>query len=158
MPRATAVWIPILLTAAVLGACGRDREHRPAVVLTPQAGVRTLEIAPAPVESTPPASLSGTADTSLPEPAGEAVPAAPGPIVLQPGVKVTASAAVRLYAAPDTSLPALASYPAGAQFMIVAPDGEFPEYPVQVLDAPWYRVRAEDGLVGWVPGGALAAP
>jgi hypothetical protein len=62
---------------------------------------------------------------------------------------------VRLYAAPDTSLPALASYPTGATFAVLEPDGEFAEYPVQVSDEPWFRVRAEDGLVGWVPGGSL---
>ena len=64
---------------------------------------------------------------------------------------------MRLYAAPDKTLPALAGYPAGALFTIVEPDGEFPEYPVQVFEEPWYRVRAEDGLVGWIPGSSLAA-
>jgi hypothetical protein len=62
---------------------------------------------------------------------------------------------VRLYAAPDTSLPALASYTSGTAFVIMEPDGEFAEYPVQVFDESWYRVRAEDGLVGWIPGGSL---
>ena len=166
MSRVHAVLVLGVVAAVVLAACGGDRRHSPPVARTPQAGVRTLEIAPATVVSTPPASLPGTTEAAAAPP-----PGAPGqePVAvdspaagveaagLQPGRSAISSKPLRLFAAPDSSLPALAGYPAGAQFTVVEPDGEFPEYPVRVFDEPWYRVRAVDGLVGWIPGGSLTA-
>lgn len=155
MRRPSAAWTLILLTVAVVGACGRDERRPPPVILTPQAGVRTLEIAPAPTASAPPANLTVAVATPAAPDAGEPARPVAAPAVIEPGVTTVNTRPVRLYAAPDTSLPALASYTAGTAFLIMEPDGEFAEYPVQVFDEPWFRVRAEDGLVGWIPGGSL---
>jgi hypothetical protein len=46
---------------------------------------------------------------------------------------------------------------APASFVVIEPGGDYTGYPVEVDTVRWYRVRAEDGLVGWAMADGLAA-
>jgi hypothetical protein len=53
-------------------------------------------------------------------------------------------------AEPSKSAPVLDSYGPGAFFVVMEPDGDFPSPVVLQEGEAWVRVRAEDGLAGWV--------
>lgn len=89
------------------------------------------------------------------ETGGMALPAAPTPTptagpVLEVGAELTVAATVVLRAEPGRAAPGFAEYPAGSRFIVVEPHSDYAAYPVTVEGQRWYRVRAADGLVGWM--------
>jgi hypothetical protein len=78
---------------------------------------------------------------------------------LQPGQRAAAvssnGAGTRVYG--DSRLDALVldMYQDGAAFEILAPGAEVSTYPLERDGRTWYRVRASDGLVGWVTADRL---
>lgn len=85
-------------------------------------------------------------ETPAPSPAPSPTPTAQ----LAAGAPVKAVAALRIYADADPAAPVRAEYAVGTAFVVLEPGGDYGAYPVEVGGVPWYRVRAEDGLVGWV--------
>jgi hypothetical protein len=106
---------------------------------------------------------AGTAATEpAVEPATEVTAAAPAatqeapaePVVtLSVGETFTTALPVRVYAMPGEESPAIALYNQGTAFIVIEPDLEHLDYPVLVEGQAWLRVRAEDGLAGWVLAG-----
>jgi hypothetical protein len=145
----------VAVAMAVLAACG---EPTPAPTPTP---------APVVVETGGTAlSLSGQGSEGGASPVG--LPAAEG----QPGGLPPADAAAIIFGAGDTVLArdvlrvypdanpraqAMGEYRAPASFVVIEPGGDYTDYPVEVDTVRWYRVRAEDGLVGWAMADGLAA-
>lgn len=106
--------------------------------------------AAAPAEST----AAGTADATAAT-AGETTPAASPeattpPPVWEPGAQISAKDTTDVYADADPTAPRFGEYPAGTLLTVVEAGGDFGGYPVEVDGRRWYRVRAPDGLVGWV--------
>jgi hypothetical protein len=56
---------------------------------------------------------------------------------------------LRLHADAMRSSLVLEAYPAGATFTVIEPSGDYAGYPVEQSGEHWYRLQAEDGLVGW---------
>jgi hypothetical protein len=119
------------------------------------------ESAPTPTPVTVTVETGGMAVTALPAadaPVAAETPA-PSPTAAPPlaaGAPVEAVATLRIYADADPTAPVLAEYAAGAAFVVLDPGGDYGAYPVEVDGTPWYRVRAEDGLAGWVLGDKVA--
>lgn len=65
------------------------------------------------------------------------------------------SGGARLYSDASADAMVMAIYADGEEMTIVEPSGEHDGYPVTVEGAQWVRVRAADGLVGWVVAGNL---
>jgi hypothetical protein len=70
--------------------------------------------------------------------------------VLAVGAQIIAPGTTAVYAEPDPAALRYAEYPGSATFIVVEPGSDFAAYPVDVGGQRWYRVRAPDGLVGWV--------
>lgn len=70
--------------------------------------------------------------------------------ILDVGAEVAARGILRIYAAAEPNAPTLDEYAAGDRFVILGPPDDVPIYPVELAGVRWYRVRASDGLVGWV--------
>jgi hypothetical protein len=68
---------------------------------------------------------------------------------------VAATGPLSVYAEPDRAALRLAEYAAGSRFTVVEPDGDYTAYPVEAGGQRWYRLRAEDGLVGWASAQAV---
>jgi len=142
--------MPLLLVLLlILAGCGGGEPSAPPPAASADATGVTVE----------------TGGMALPAPAGAAgadqPPAEPPPAaaerpVIPVGSLVTASATAAVYAAPDRAAPRFAEYAAGSRLTVVEPDGDWTAYPVAVEGERWVRVRAEDGLVGWVMEDALA--
>lgn len=71
-------------------------------------------------------------------------------VLLETGNRVSALGKIRILDDASPQAGAMAEYPAGATFRVVEPGGDFVTYPVEINGVRWYRVRAEDGLVGWI--------
>lgn len=98
---------------------------------------------------------AGAAGASAPTPAPESSKTPVEERVLPVGASIVASGATAVYAEPDMQALRFAEYGAGSRFTVVEPDGDHTAYPVVAGGAGWYRVRAEDGLVGWVNAQSL---
>ncbi|HHW85208.1 MAG TPA: SH3 domain-containing protein [Chloroflexi bacterium] len=70
--------------------------------------------------------------------------------LLNEGDEVAARGILRIYAAAEPNVPTLDEYVAGDRFTILGPPDDVTIYPVELAGVRWYRVRASDGLVGWV--------
>lgn len=151
-----AVFATVLSVLLAAGACGGS--DQPAAT----------EVPPAITAETGGMALGGAA-TAAPSTEGEAgsngaaapaataevtTEAAPEPTVAAPvleaGALITAESAVDIYADADPTAQRFGEYPAGTVLAVVEAGGEFTGYPVEVDGRRWYRVRAPDGLVGWV--------
>ncbi len=139
----------LLIGVLVLAGCSRDETPTPVVApeVTVQTGV--IELTPEVVSVSPQG--GGGSEGSAPPNATVTGPGIAGLLkVLEPGTEVQALGMLRLYAAPEPTAATLDEYVAGATFTIIASPDDLGPYPVELNGVRWYRVRAADGLVGWV--------
>lgn len=66
-------------------------------------------------------------------------------------VAVVGDTPLRLLAGASSDALVLEVYPAGKTFLVIEPSGVVTSYPVLSEGRAWYRLQAEDGLVGWAP-------
>lgn len=144
------IWLFVLVLAIVIALLYRSfglriTQSTTIVATTPQAG--GLRVAATPVDA-----VTNPAPTATPEPTT--------PPVLRAGQQVAAIATpgVRLYADAHLAAPIMDVYATGTLFTIVEPSGDYKSYPVENDNRQWYRLRAADGLVGWVDAATIATP
>jgi hypothetical protein len=137
-------WLAPALLLFTLSACNggaAEPAPTPTIGITVETGGMALPGAAA--EAAP-------ADANAPAAAEAAAPTATERPVLAAGAALVIDSPAAMYAEPDPTSPRLAEYAAGSNLTVIEPDGDYLEYPVIVEGQRWYRVRAEDGLVGWV--------
>lgn len=145
LPAMVSVWAALLAVLLTVGACGGGEE--PAAT-TPAVTVETggMSLGDAAAEGTPASgeeSAAASATLEAPAPAVEAP-------VLDAGAVITAPGRVAIYADADPAAARFGQYEAGTVLTVLEAGGGYTAYPVVVDDRRWYRVRAPDGLVGWV--------
>jgi hypothetical protein len=136
--------LAVVLLAMLVNACS----DQPAATLLPTPQVTVESGVTALTPAAPETDESGVATAD--EPGGEPSTPLVDPDILAVGVKVQARGMLRIYAAAEPDVPTLAEYTAGDRFTVLGPPGDITVYPVELSGVRWYRVRAEDGLVGWV--------
>ena len=155
--RPAAVFAMLLGVLLLAGACGGGDQsaatEAPPAVTAETGGMALGGTADAGSTDAGAAAPSGEATAEVIEEATtegtpEATVAAP---VLDAGALITAGGTVDVYADADPTAPRFGEYPAGTVLAVVEAGGDFGGYPVEVDGRRWYRVRAPDGLVGWVP-------
>lgn len=127
-----------------LAACngGAEPAPTPTVALAVETGGMALpggaaDAAPALDAAAPPAAeAAAPTDTARP--------------VLAAGAELVIDSPAALHAEPDPTSPRFAEYAAGSRLTVIEPDGDYREYPVIIEGQRWLRVRAEDGLAGWM--------
>lgn len=125
----------------VVAACGRGAEEpTPTSIITPAAGGMVVPTA------TPDSGATATV---------EAVVDTLAPTVPVPDDLVIAIERVRLLADADQKSLVLNEYGEGEEFTVLAPSGDYDAYPVDLNGTSWVRLRAADGLIGWLPLSAL---
>jgi len=139
MGRVVADLAAALLIAGIVSACSdQPTALPPAPQVTVESGVTPLTpVAPGPDES---------GATSLNAPSSRPI----GADIFGVGDEVQARGRLRIFAAAATDGSALAEYAAGDRFTVLNAPGNIAAYPIELNGMRWYRVRAEDGLVGWV--------
>lgn len=154
---ATAVGLLVL----TLGACGGDATPTPSAVVV-ESGVASLTPSAARMSGADDTGdvnsdeANDVTDSKIPDEAGgemeDGAPTATGDgfPTLDVGAEVVARGILRIYAAAQPNVPTLDEYAAGDRFTILGPPDDVPIYPVELAGVRWYRVRADDGLVGWV--------
>lgn len=131
-----------LAFVVLLAACGGGSEEiTPTVDVTPAAGGMVV-----PTET--PASTESTDTVATPQNGSISE-------LFLPGAVVVVADSARLYTDADRNAVVMNQYGAGASFTILEPSGDYDAYPVDVAGEGWYRLRAEDGLVGWLPAALL---
>lgn len=131
----------LLLLALLIGGCGGDNESAVATadVLEPQAGGMALPAATPPATDVPSVPTPTATPLLLPS--------------LEVGQQVVArdGRSLRLYTDAGEQMSAMEEYAAGQVLTVIEPSSRYPAgYPVQKDNIDWYRVRDQDGLVGWV--------
>ena len=129
----------------MLAACGEQTASTPVpsdVVV--ESGVTVIP----PVDGADPAGEEST--EALLEPLEGLPEAATTPDIFVIGSEVQARGMLRLYGAPEPTAITLAEYGAGERFTVMEAPSNAGAYPVELNGVFWYRVRAGDGLVGWV--------
>ena len=153
--RSRTPWLVILLifmvviVSLLIGYLSRQQNDvGPEITMTPESGGITL-VADEDDESADSTNDEATTAEGDSSP-GEGEDAS----TLGAGSKVVSAGIGRpltsVYADADSQSLIMNVYNDGTAFTVVEPSGEFKAYPVIVDDMEWYRVRAEDGLVGWV--------
>jgi hypothetical protein len=132
------------LLLLVLAACGGNTPATPPAAISVETGGMAL---PGAASAADPAAAPGAATADASPPAPAAATARP---ILAAGAELVPAAAAVLYAEPDFAAARFAEYAAGSRFTVMEPDGDYGEQPVIVDGQRWYRVRAEDGLAGWL--------
>lgn len=92
--------------------------------------------------------------TETPLPTATPLPPTATPIpVLAPGQRVrianTDNEGIRFRADASTQSITQEIYNDGAIFTVLEPSGDYDSYPVEAEGFRWYRLQADDGLVGW---------
>ncbi len=125
-----------LIIVVALAACGSGDgdDGTPTVAITPAAGGMVM----------PTAAALPTATATE-----EAV------VRLMPGQLLIAIDVVRLYADASRQAIVMNQYGATSAFTVLEPSGEYLAYPVTEEGTDWIRLRADDGLVGWLPANEL---
>ncbi len=133
-----------LLVSILFSACNDQPAEAP--LPTPQVVVESGVTA-----LTPAAPQTDDVVVTLPD-EGPEEPSLPAvdPDILEVGAEVQARGMLRLYAVADPEALTLAEYAVGDRFTVLGPPGDITVYPVELSGVRWYRVRAQDGLVGWV--------
>jgi len=136
-------------------------------VIVEEATVTATMTATAAVETATPQPTATPAPTATPTaaPTATKTPPTPTPIpaavvqaVYAPGDQVASRAGrLTLYANVTTDAPVLDSYGVGVALTVIEPSGDYTGYPVVAGGHGWVRVRAADGLVGWVTTDTLEA-
>ena len=105
-----------------------------------------------PEVQTTPISGGGAIPTETPAPAEPTE--VPPPTIFEAGqnavVVSTSSSGARLHLTPSADAPTLDVYQSGVRVTVIETTSGYDAYPVEVDGEDWYRVRIEDGLVGWV--------
>lgn len=147
----------LLTTSLLLSACGGDATPTPAAnPVIVESGVAPLTPLTArsgdDAQTEAGASSPDDAATTTPTEgeAGAADATSGGFPLLNVGDEVVARGILRIYAAAEPNAPTLDEYRAGDRFTILGPPDDVTIYPVELAGVRWYRVRAVDGLVGWV--------
>ncbi len=86
-------------------------------------------------------------------------PTAEPPDLLQVGQRVTLlpGQSLTLYADASTTATPLVTYNAAPlDLVVIEPSGDYAGYPVENEGQQWYRLRDENGLVGWVSTATIA--
>ncbi len=158
------IWLAIALFAITLlsAGCGR-RPVAPEVDMTPAAG--SVEAPADDAGDAGAADVSASSDVAgdagaaekdaldenaAPEEAGPAFAAGDQAIIV-----AIEGASVRSDAGEDA--PVMQLYPMGDLVTVLRPSGDYDGYPVVVDGMEWIRVRAADGLVGWVAAATIEA-
>ena len=132
--RPLAPLVALLIGLLLLTACGR-RAPAVEVEMTPVAGGMVT-----PNEA---AADDAVAEVSAPEAANVLLVGQRVVVKLPDGVTLRADAA-------DDSL-ILQRYAIGEALEVLEPSGDYADYPISIGGQEWVRVRAGDGLVGWLP-------
>ena len=141
-----------LLLAALLvltGCGGGGPEPTPTPTKTPMTdtAASVQEAAAATATAIPPTS------TPVPPTATPLPPTATPIPVLQVGQRVqianTDGEGIRFRSDASTASLTQEIYNDGALFTVLEPGGDYDSYPVEVEGLRWYRLQADDGLVGW---------
>lgn len=145
-----AVLTAVVFAAGLVSACSEPSAATPppAPPVTVESGVTAL---------TPSAPGQGEAEMSTDAAGDESSLPGSNANLLEVGGVVQALGMLRVYANADPNTPPLAEYMAGNRFTVLDPPGNILVYPVESGGVRWYRVRAEDGLVGWVMADEIEA-
>jgi hypothetical protein len=133
-----------LFATLLLAACGRS--------------VPAVETEMTPVAGGMAAPADAARDTGAePDADSPSAPAEEAPVIAEVGSRVVliAAAGAPLRADAGEAALTLQRYPVGETMEVVEPSGDYAAYPVTVEDRAWYRVRAADGLVGWIAADAV---
>ncbi len=137
----------------------RDGEEPISPVPTSSVPTREIEppaVVPSAITPTPtptPSPIPTPTSTPLPTPT-------PTPIPWAYGTRVYAAAVTEytfLWMEPGTAAAHLIAerYESGTAFEIIEPGRGYDSYPVVIDGVEWWRIQAQDGLVGWVSGEQL---
>lgn len=150
--------LTVALLVLMLSACGGEATPTPTThTVVVESGVTAVTLAAPKADNGAAAGNEADAEVivgSSPAVAGDkqGAPAsgADGFPLLNVGDEVVARGILRIYAAAEPNVPTLDEYTAGDRFIILGPPDDVTIYPVELAGVRWYRVRASDGLVGWV--------
>jgi len=169
--RHSLLLVLMLIVALSITACGR-RPQPPEVAATPASG--SIEV-PAEDEATSSEAITDTAtveesdtgdagasdaDSEAGSDAADAdAPAEEVAAPMAAGLQVVIvdPAGTRVRADAGENAPVLHLFAAGEVMETLKPSGDYDAYPVTVDGLDWVRVRAADGLVGWVAVDAIEA-
>ena len=150
--RPAAVFAMLFSVLLIAGGCGGN-EQAAATEVPPAITAETGGMALGGTAESTDAAAAPSSDATT-EAAAATVEPSPEPTVAAPvldvGALITAADRVDVYADADPTAQRFGEYPAGTVLTVVEAGGEFAGYPVEVDGLRWYRVRAPDGLVGWV--------